>query len=242
MHKSLWRKGIICVISVIIPYIAFSLPENPADSVFEKKTYETAKINGPEPVIDGKLDDKAWGQVDWGNGFLEFQPDEGKEPAQKTAFKILYDDKNIFVGIRCYDTEPSKIVRRLGRRDNTDGDWVGVIIDSYFDHLTAFDFEVNAAGVIGDAYISNDYENEDYSWDPIWYVKTIIDNEGWTAEMKIPLSQLRFPEKDKLVWGLEILRNDFRKGQLSMWQMVPKSSNGFVHQFGELHGLTGLKH
>ncbi len=213
----------------------------PSDTIIQKKEYHTFKISGDPPVIDGNLSDEAWLSVDWGDEFLEFQPKEGKAPTRQTKFKILYDAKNLYVAIRCFDEEPSKIVKRLGRRDNMDGDWAGILIDSYFDHLTAFEFDVNAAGVIADAYISNDFNNEDYSWDPIWYVKTNIDSSGWLAEMRIPLSQLRFPEKAEQVWGLEFFRQDFRKGELSMWQLIPKSSPGLVHQFGELHGLEGLK-
>ena len=220
---------------------AFGFYISPPDTAIQKKVYTTRKIAGNPPEIDGKLTDQAWDLVAWTGDFVEFQPDGGKAPAQKTFCKVLYDDKNLYIGIRNNDTDPSKIVKRLGRRDNTDGDWAGVMIDSYNDQLTAFEFDVNAVGVNADAYISNDLNNEDYTWDPIWYVKTSIDTSGWVAEMRIPLSQLRFPDKSDQVWGLEILRSDFRTGQLSLWQYIPKNSNGFVHQFGELHGLEGLK-
>ncbi|HLF34926.1 MAG TPA: DUF5916 domain-containing protein, partial [Cyclobacteriaceae bacterium] len=240
-HAPLFLGGMFCLGMLSIPLISAGSAILQEDSIIEKKTYLTKKITDVPPLIDGILDDQAWGFVDWGDEFIQFQPDEGKAPAQKTAFKILYDDKNIYVGIKCYDTEPEKIVKRMGRRDNYDGDWVQVVFDSYFDHLTAFGFMVTASGVIGDEYITNDFQNEDLSWDPIWYVKTTIDHEGWNAEMRIPLSQLRFPEKEELVWGLEFLRRDHRKGELSMWQYIKKNAPGFVHRFGELHGLQGLK-
>ncbi len=240
MQKTCLARVILTGI-VLISVYANACARPYADSVIEKRVYNTSKVEGTPPVIDGRLNDEAWKQVKWGNDFTEFQPDQGKKPSQKTAFKILYDDKNLYVGIRCYDTEPGKIVKRLVRRDNLDGDWTGIFIDSYFDHLTAFEFDINAAGVISDAYITNDFNNEDFSWDPVWYVKTTIDSEGWVAEMRIPLSQLRFPEKKDQTWGIEVLRGVFRTGETSMWQYIPHDSPGFVHLFGELHGLEGLK-
>ena len=103
-----------------------------------KKTYTTVRINGLAPTIDGKLDDDAWNQVEWGGDFIQFMPEEKAAPSQQTAFKILYDDKNLYVGIRAYDTDPHKIVKRVGRRDEFDGDWVEINIDSYNDKRTAF--------------------------------------------------------------------------------------------------------
>lgn len=235
------RWGSFFLLSFLLGAQNLLVAGNPADTVYQQRNYNTKKVSGEPPVIDGKLDDAAWDAVDWSSNFLVFQPKEGKVPDQKTAFKILYDDKNLYVGIRAYDTDPSKIVKRLDRRDNIDGDFVAFMVDSYFDHLTAFEFDVNAAGVIYDAYISNDFDNEDESWDPVWFVKTNIDAEGWTAEMRIPLSQLRFSDAPDQTWGIEVLRREHRNGEMSMWRLISKSSNGFVHQFGEMHGLEGLK-
>jgi hypothetical protein len=206
-----------------------------------KKIYTTKKINPHPPTIDGKLDDAAWEKVEWEGDFTQREPYEGKEPSQKTAFKILYDDKNLYVGIRAYDTEPGKIVKRMSRRDILDGDWVDINIDSYHDLRTAFSFEVNAAGVKGDEAITEDGDNWDSTWDPIWYVKTSIDEEGWMAEMKIPFSQLRFAKKENHVWGLQCTRKLFRKQEQSLWQFIPKDSPGWVHRFGELRGIQSIK-
>ena len=126
-------------------------------------------------------------------------------------------------------------------RDDLEGDQVGIEIDSYFDHRTAFSFSINAAGVKGDMVISNDGENRDSNWDPIWYVKTDIGEQGWTAEMRIPLSQLRFGNKENQAWGLQVTRTLFRKEERSGWQFIPKDSSGWVHEFGELGGRNGIK-
>jgi hypothetical protein len=214
-------------------------PASPA-----KKSYQAARIIGNPPVIDGKIDELAWDKAAWEGGFLQRTPYEGREPSEKTAFKILYDDNFIYVGIRAFDSEPQSIERRLSRRDQTDGDLVGVSIDSVYDHMTAFAFGVNAAGVKYDQFLANDGQSnsneEDMSWDPIWDVATAVDKEGWTAEMRIPLSQIRFGAKDEQVWGLQVQRQLFRKNETSMWPLIPRNASGFVHFFGELRGLTGL--
>ena len=207
----------------------------------EKRLYTAKPINPHPPVIDGKLDDSIWEKAEWAGDFIQREPYEGKEPSQETAFKILYDEKNLYIAIRAFDSEPDKIVRRVSRRDKLEGDRINVDIDSYYDHRTAFSFAVNAAGIKGDIFISDDGQNRDRNWDPIWYVKTAIDDEGWTAEMRIPLSQLRFGNKENQIWGLQVMRNLFRKEESSGWQLIPRDSSGWVHEFGELHGLKGIK-
>ncbi|MGI9544371.1 MAG: DUF5916 domain-containing protein, partial [Cyclobacteriaceae bacterium] len=211
------------------------------ESKQEKKIYHTKRINPHPPEIDGKLNDPAWETVEWGGDFSQWQPDAGKAPTEQTAFKILYDDKNIYIAYRCFDKEPDKIVRRMSRRDGFEGDWVEINIDSYFDHLTAFSFSLCASGVIGDEAVSNNGNNWDESWDPIWYAKTAIDDQGWTGEARIPLSQLRYSNKDKQVWGIQLTRRFFRKEERSTWAPVPANSPGWVHLFGELHGIEGIK-
>jgi hypothetical protein len=207
----------------------------------EKKIYITNNINPHPPVIDGKLDDPVWEKVEWGDDFIQRSPYEGKEPSQRTTFKILYDDRNIYIAVRAFDKEPERIERRMSRRDDLEGDSVEIHLDSYFDHRTAFGFMVNAAGVKGDFVISSDGDNWDDTWDPIWYVETDTDELGWTAEMRIPLSQLRFGKKVNQIWGLQVERSIFRKEETSQWQLIPQKASGWVHLFGELHGIKGIK-
>jgi hypothetical protein len=206
-----------------------------------KKVYHTRRINSNAPVIDGQLDDPAWQTASWGCNFFQKQPYEGAPPSQDTAFKILYDEENLYVGIRAFDTEPGKIVKRMTRRDNRDGDWVEIILDSYFDHRTGFAFSVNAAGVKTDTLISEDGSNWDDSYDPIWYVKTTLDTKGWVAEMRIPLTQLRFGKKENHTWGLHMARFLHRKQETCEWQLIPRKAHGWVSLFGELQGLNGIK-
>jgi hypothetical protein len=209
--------------------------------VIPKKHYTTMVVQETPPVIDGLLDDEAWKQVEWAGDFTQIQPDKGAAPAQKTAFKILYDAKNLYVAIRAYDTEPDKIGKRMSRRDGFDGDWVEINIDSYFDHRTAFSFTASASGVKGDEAVSNNGDNWDANWDPIWYLNTSLDEEGWVAEMRIPLSQLRFADKPVHTWGLQVNRLLFREQERSSWQYIPPDAPGWVHLFGEMYGIEGIK-
>ena len=211
-----------------------------AERKYEKRTYKAVRVNGQIPVIDGTLNETFWTSAIKGKKFTQFQPSEGKDPHQPTEFAIKYDDDNIYVGIWAYDSSPDSISQRLTRRDQIDGDLVGIEIDSYFDHRTSFGFWVSASGVKMDKLASNNGITEDPSWDPIWFVKTKINNEGWTAEMRIPLSQLRFGEESDKIWGFEIARMIFRKNEISLWQPIPRDGAGWVHEFGELHGIRNI--
>jgi hypothetical protein len=207
----------------------------------EKRVYLSKHINPHAPAIDGRGDDPCWDKVEWSGQFVQSDPRCGEAPTEPTEFKVMYDDKSLYVLIRCHDGQAGGIDRRVARRDEIDGDNVAVYIDSYFDKRTAFGFKVNAAGVKGDAALSGDSLNQDFTWDPVWAVKTAIDQGGWTAEMAIPFSQLRFGSRDELTFGLQVRRMLYRNQELSSWQHIPKDAPGFVHHFGELQGLKGIK-
>jgi Domain of unknown function (DUF5916)/Carbohydrate family 9 binding domain-like len=214
---------------------------SPVDSKFHNKKVYQIGLRDEFPIIDGRIDEAAWNAAPWGDNFSQKTPYEGAKPSQATAFKILYDNKNLYVAIRAYDKEVKKIVSRMTRRDQKDGDWVEIILDSYFDQRTGFAFAVNAAGVKSDILISGDGNNWDDGWDPIWYVKTSIDSAGWVAEMSIPLSQLRFSQKDNHTWGLHVARYLYRKQEICEWNLIPRKASGWVSLFGQLSGLLGLK-
>lgn len=209
------------------------------DRVVEDRLYSTKKIIGKAPVIDGVINDDVWNQIDWQGDFIQQSPYEFAAPTQQTKFKILYDDNNMYVAIRAFDTEPQKIERRLSRRDGFEGDWVSVSFDSYNDDKTGFNFYVTAAGVKGDVINTLD-RNSDRTWDPVWYTKVSVDEKGWNAEMKIPLTQLRFPKQDSYEWGLQVRRRLFRTQELSIWQMIPKDVSGSVSRWGNLVGIENI--
>src|SRR5450759_954594 len=129
----------------------------------EKKIYQTT-FTKTAPEIDGFMNDECWNLVEWGSNFTQIYPSEKKPPSQETAFKIVYDDNNIYVFIRAYEKEPDKISRIISRRDNANGDLAGICIDSYFDKQTAFAFGATASGVKADMAITQDGNREDDRW------------------------------------------------------------------------------
>ena len=206
----------------------------------EKKQYSATRISFP-PLINGMLDDEAWQSGTWADNFTQNQPYSGRPESQRTEFKILYDDNNLYVAIKAFDTSPDSIVNRLSRRDQQDGDLVGIIIDSFHDQRTGFLFGVSSTGVKYDHMLTNDGQNEDPSWDPNWWVKTSFNSEGWIAEMKIPFSQVRFEKNSGDVWGFDVGRVLYRKNETTYWQHIPKDASGLMHLFGELRGLEQIK-
>ncbi len=206
----------------------------------EKKQYRAEKVTTP-PEINGILDDEAWMGGVWTDDFTQHEPFNGRAASQRTEFKILYDDNNLYAAFKVYDTSPDSIVNRLTRRDDADGDLVGIIIDSYHDLRTGFLFGVSSSGVKFDQMFTDDGQNEDPSWDPNWWVRTSINTDGWVAEMKIPFSQVRFEKKSAATWGLQVARILYRKNETSFWQHIPKDAPGFIHLMGELTGLDQIR-
>ncbi|MCU0377249.1 MAG: carbohydrate binding family 9 domain-containing protein [Bacteroidales bacterium] len=226
--------------TLFIALLAFLCTFLSAQTPGEKKNYRATFITSP-PVIDGVIDDESWQTIPWEGDFIQFEPVNGGPVSQKTEFKVLFDENNIYVAIKAWDTAPDSISRRISRRDNADGDFVGVSFDSYHDLRTGFTFIVNAAGVKNDFIWSNDGQNEDDTWDPIWFTKAEMYDWGWAAEIKIPLTQLRFRISDGGIWGMEVVRNLYRNQEFSTWQFIDRNSSGLVHNFGEISGLQGIK-
>lgn len=208
-----------------------------------KRVYLTQRLQINSPKIDGKLDDACWlGGDGWTGDFIQQQPNEGEAPSQKTEFKILYDNTNLYVAIRAYDLEPEKIDIRVSRRDDFAGDYVGICFDSYYDHRTGYEFNLNASGSKIDLIQMDTGADwfSDKNWDAVWDGKTAIEDSAWTAEMRIPLSQLRFAKKDEQVWGLHVWRWLHRNGEESQYQLIPLDSQGRVHRFGILKGIRDI--
>ncbi len=222
----------LIVLLIILPGVTGQTPE--------KKQYKATRLT-TAPAIDGILDEEVWKEGSWIDDFTQYEPYNGSKVSQRTEFKILFDDDNLYAAFKAYDTSPDSIVSRLTRRDNPDGDLVGIIFDSFHDLRTGFLFGITSSGVKYDQMFTNDGESEDSSWDPNWWVKTSINDEGWVAEMKIPFSQVRFDKNSGEIWGLQVARVLYRKNETSFWQHMPKDAPGLVHLFGELAGLEQIK-
>jgi hypothetical protein len=167
---------------ILFNFILLAAKSNPADTTIVKKKYFTNQLTS-EVTLDGIPDEEAWNAVEWGGDFIQWLPNEGKPPSQQTNFKIVYDEKFLYIAYKCHDLAPDSIVKRMGRRDEFPGDWIEINIDSYHDLRTAFSFTLSVSGVRGDEFVSNDGNFWDVNWNPIWFSKTHIDNEGWTAEV-----------------------------------------------------------
>lgn len=192
------------------------------------------------PILDGRDDDAIWQGIAATGAFREARPTEDADPKQRTEFKVAYDAEYLYVYVRAWDTHPDSIIKLLSRRDDqTASDQIIVMIDSYHDKRTGFEFVVNPLNVKADYAIYND-GNEDDAWDGIWEVATRIDSLGWSAEYRIPFSQLRFAPAPNVTFGFSVWRMLQRHTAQMTWPLYRQSKTGFVSQFGELTGLAGL--
>ena len=201
----------------------------------------TAVRAGRAPVVDGRLDDAAWALATPVTALTQSDPKEGQPATERTEVRFVYDGDALYIGARMFDREPRKIAHHLGRRDSfTQSDDIRILLDSYHDHRTAFRFIVTPDGVRGDLQFGDDGNFADDSWDPVWEAAALIDSLGWTAEMRIPLSQLRFSRARDQVWGLRIVRTILRKNETDIFPFVHKTDGGFVSRFAHLVGLRDL--
>ena len=192
------------------------------------------------PVLDGRTDDPAWASAQVIDQFLEYEPNQGRESRFRTEVRVTYDDRSLYVLARMYDPAPDSIISLLSRRDvRTPSEQLKLVIDSYHDRKTAFQFITNPAGVKRDYYVTND-QNEDGSWDAVWDVATRIDSVGWVAEFRIPFSQIRYSPADEHTFGLLIVRDIARTGERLSWPLIKSNVQGYVSQAGTLSGIGAL--
>ncbi|QXD15069.1 carbohydrate binding family 9 domain-containing protein [Rhodocaloribacter litoris] len=191
-------------------------------------------------TIDGRLDEAAWEQAPVIDRFLQRDPVEGAPPTERTAVRVLFDDDALYVGARLYDSAPDSIVARLGRRDaDLESDRFVVFIDPFYDRRTGYYFGVNAAGTLYDGVLMNDDWDDD-AWDGVWEGKVHLDEAGWSVEMRIPYSQLRFHRKDRYVWGINFRRDISRKNESDYLVYTPRQESGFVSRFYDLVGMEDI--
>jgi hypothetical protein len=216
------------------PQAGSSRPERPAPSM------AAARVTGAIQ-IDGRLDEPAWSTAPAATAFIQRDPDEGEPVSRPTEVRILYDDEALYVAARL----DGPVTYRLGRRDMAllDSDWFGVTVDSHHDRRTGFRFQVNPGGVQRDATVEmgGGGELEDPSWDAVWQVSTAVSDSGWTLEMRIPFSQLRFSSAAEQTWGLQLERIIGPRQERAHWSFQPKGELGGVPTYGVLTGLEGVR-
>ncbi|QQS36567.1 MAG: carbohydrate binding family 9 domain-containing protein [Ignavibacteriales bacterium] len=204
-----------------------------------KKTIPAHKIS--ETIeLDGALSEKIWLNAQGFSTFTQKDPVEGAPATEQTVVTIAYDAEAIYFGVKLTDSSPDSITARLARKDvYVDADMIYVYIDPYNDKRSGYYFALNAAGTMYDGVLYNDDWSDD-SWDGVWDGKSIINEDGWSAEFKIPFSQLRFNAMDENTWGVNVKRVISRKNEYDYLVMVPKNESGFVSRFAELNGLENL--
>ncbi len=204
--------------------------------------------DGQQPKIDGKLTDEAWALAPVQGNFVQREPDYGQASSEKTEFRVLYDDKTLYLGVWVWDDDPAGIMASEMKRDAglNKGDQIKITIDTFHDHRNAFYFSTNPLGAYKDANTVENGRTINYDWNAVWDNKTSVDDQGWYIEIAIPLSQLRFRTTiGESVWGINLCRILFRKNEESYWVPFPREwgPSGFarVSNAGMLSGLKDLK-
>ena len=212
--------------------------------VVYKRSYDATRVTGARPAIDGRLDEPFWNDNgEWSALFVQTEPRERSLPRQATRMKLLYDDRNIYVGVICEELNVGDINRFLGNRDEYNmGDYVSVAFDPYHDSRAATQFILNAGGNKSDMIVTDDM-SYNTSWNAVWEGRVYLDEAGsrWTAEFRIPFSQLRYsPLSEEGVWELHVRRVIYRTNEVQDWSLIPKNRNGYVYSFGELKKMNNL--
>jgi hypothetical protein len=193
------------------------------------------------PAIDGRLTDECWQLAAPARGLRQINPDEGEPATEETEIRVLFDDSAIYVAARMFDKDAQEISRRLSKRDDdADADRISIYLDPMHDHLTGAVFRVSASGVQDDSVLYNDTWS-DGAWDAVWHSAVSADDQGWSAELRIPFSQLRFAAGDHQTWGLNVERFIRRKNETDWLELVPKKESGTVSRMAHLSGLDGIR-
>ena len=228
-------------------FLAFALPifllpiatiPAAAGPVGAGREYRAVRAPAP-PHLDGVLDDEVWALAAPIVNFTQQEPDTGAPPTERTTVRVLFDDHALYVGAQLDDSHP--ITTKLARRDSfLASDWFAVYLDTHHDHRNARMFRVNPLGVQRDSVVAESDE-EDRSWDGVWEAAARAGTEGWSVEMRIPFSQLRFPPLAAHVWGINFHREISRNNEYSRLAHVPRNESGFVARFANLIGVEGIE-
>jgi uncharacterized protein DUF5916/cellulose/xylan binding protein with CBM9 domain len=209
----------------------------PAAAQDPLRAYRTSE----PPVIDGRLSEESWSRAPVADAFTQKDPDEGKPATERTEIRVMYDAGALYIGARMLDSDAAKINTRLSPRDEqADADRLMIFLDPRHDRRTGVEFWISAAGVQRDVVISND-TFEDASWDAVWTAEVFVDAQGWSAEIRIPFSQLRFNAADSQIWGLNVARYIQRKNETVWLRLVPKDENGLASRMVDLVGIDGVR-
>jgi hypothetical protein len=235
--------GHALVLPLVTLVLASPLAGQSSGTAAPVRQIEASTMGAERVDVDGRLTEAVWSQARFYSDFTQKDPVEGAAATVLTEVAFVYDDEALYIGARMTSRGRSDIWASTSRRDNAgNSERLIVSLDSYHDSHTAYTFGVTATGVRFDYYHPSDNEfNRDYSFDPIWQAQARIDSTGWTAEMRIPFSQLRFNRQDSQVWGLNLNRYIPSRNEDLYWVLVPKNETGWSSRMGELVGISGVK-
>jgi hypothetical protein len=242
VHRlSIFERTLATAGLVLLAHSAFAqdqaaAPNEPNRTHKDGKVVRALRIAGTAPSIDGRLSDETWQLAEVGSGLTQRDPDNGKPMTDETRVQIAFDDRYIYVAVSALDSEVKQIAAGLGRRDeNPPTDYVTIGFDARHDHQTAYNFSTNPSSWQGDFTFYDD-TNRDNDYNAVWDVRSEITDTGWTAEFRIPFSQMRFSASPQpgQVWGFNIQRQIRRKSETGTWVPKPRGERGEVSFFGHL--------
>lgn len=192
-----------------------------------------------EIKVNGEIDEVDWINAAIGTGFTQLNPSPGEKASDKTEIKVMYDNQAIYISAKMY-TDPAKISKQLTERDALNNcDWFGILLSPYQDGINGLEFIISSAGVQFDAQLST--FGEDEAWDAVWRGETKITEDGWVAEVAIPYSAIRFPDKSEQEWDVNFFRFTNSTQEKVFWSEIKPTVNGFVNQSGKLTGISGIE-
>ena len=235
------RSKIALITSLVLVTTSQSFAqENPKNAINKQVT--AVRADSDTIWLDGRLDESIWTTALTMSNFIQKEPVEGAPPTDLMTVKFLYDDDALYVGAHMHAQSREWIQAPLGRRDDVRlGEYIMISLDTFLDRRTAYTFGVTASGVRLDHFHPEDREwHPDREFDPVWKAQTVITDKGWTAEMRIPFSQLRFNNKPSQIWGINVKRWIPSRNEEVYWVMIPRTVRGWASRFGQLHGIHGL--
>jgi hypothetical protein len=238
------RASACCVLVLALPIIATAQPRTP-DAATQKHAQATRVPKG-RITIDGRLQEPEWRTTPPAGEFVQQQPSEGAPatPEHQSEIRFLYDDEYLYIGATFHEDETNKLVVNELKRDFNAraGDLYVVVLDTFLDHLNAYNFQTNPGCAIRDSQSYDDGRTVNANWDGVWTCRSTMDGGGWYVEEAVPFKQLRFPRKDEQVWGLQIFRLIRHANEQTLWNPVPRQYNQFKTSYeGLLEGIRGVR-
>jgi hypothetical protein len=225
----------LCFLTLLVSVFGIPRVAHAQDSA-PGKELSAFRIAGESPKLDGLIDDEPWLAAASIDDFTQQEPDNMAAPRERTVVQVAYDDRFLYVAVRCFAADPATISAGLGRRGSIPAsDKITIALDPRHDHLTGYMFITNPSGVQSDASLFND-TREDADYEAVWEVATAVTSVGWNAEFRIPFSQIRFSmtEGERSIWGFQVRRDVRATGESDLWNAAPRGTQGFVSRFGHL--------